>query len=122
MKKIALIGMFAVLCCVAMGATLKGGMPFGDLEQAKKIATAVGAFYKGCENEKASVIMAELAMVALAKENDKDAVPYLQASLEEIKEPGLRNFTMFLMAHCHHEKGDIDKSFGQLLQIVKESN
>lgn len=120
MKKVALICLIVLGCSIVMGATLKAANPFGDWDQLKKVVFAVGAFYKGCEDERASVVMAELAIVDLAKKNDKDALPYLQKALNELKEPGVRNFTMFLIANCHKEKGDTDKALEQLLEIIKE--
>jgi flagellar motor component MotA len=120
MKKVALICLVVMGCTVVMGATLKAANPFGNMDQVEKIVKAVAAFYKGCENEKASVVMAELAIVDLCKKHDRDAVPYLERALEEVEEPGLRNFTKFLIANCHKENGDIDKALDRVFSVISE--
>lgn len=119
MKKLALVCVVILGCSFVMGASLMRN-PFGNEEMVKKIVTAVAAFYKGCESEEASVIMAELAIVEMAKKNNKDAVPYLEKALEEVEEPGLRNFTKFLIANCHKENGDIDKAMDQVMTVIIE--
>ena len=120
MKKFALICLMVMGCTVVMGATLKGGNPFGNMDQVEKIVKAVAAFYKGCESEKASVIMAELAIVDLAKKNEMNAVPRLEQALEELEEPGLRNFTKFLIANCHKENGDIEAAMDVLQSVIED--
>ncbi len=120
MKKVALVCLLVVGCCVAMGATLKVANPFRNWDQAEKIVKAVGAFYKGCQNEEASIIIAELAIMDLAKKTNKDAIPYLEEALEEVEEhDGLRNFTRFLIANAYKEKGDTDKALKTLLSIIR---
>jgi len=120
MKKFAVVCAVLLGCTVVMGATFSAGKMFGDMDKIEKIVKAVGAFYKGCESEEASVIMAELAIVDMSKKEKKDATPYLQKALEDMKEPGLRNFTKFLIANCHKENGDTDKALEELLSIIKE--
>jgi hypothetical protein len=119
MKKVAVICVLILGCSVVMGASLVS-KPFADMDHVEKIVKAVAAFYKGCEDERASVIMAELAIVDLAKKNKKDAIPYLEKALEEIDEPGLRNFTKFLIANCHKENGDVDKAMEQIMTVIIE--
>jgi predicted negative regulator of RcsB-dependent stress response len=115
------ICLIVVGCAVAMGATCAAVKPFGDLDKARKIVKVVTAFYKGCESREASVVMAELAIVDLAKKNDKDALPYLQRALKEVKdETGLRNFTTFLIANCHKERGDVDAAMETALSVIAE--
>jgi len=119
MKKAAVICLIVIGCAVAMGATCAAVKPFGDFDKVQKIVKAVAAFYKGCESREASVVMAELAIVDLAKKNEKDALPYLQKALEEVKdEEGLRNFTTFLIANCHKERGDIDAAMETALSVI----
>ena len=121
MKKAAVICLIVLGCAVAMGATCTAVRSFGDFDKAEKIVKAVAAFYKGCESREASVVMAELAMVDLAKKNDKDALPYLERALDEVREEeGLRNFTKFLIAYCHKERGDIDTAMETALSIIAE--
>ncbi len=118
MKKLAVICLLVVFAGVAMGATFKAANPFGNMDQIEKIVKAVAAFYKGCESEKASVIMAELAIVDLAKKNDMNAIPRLEDALEELEEPGLRNFTKFLIANCHKENGDVERAMDVLQSVI----
>ncbi len=119
MKKAAVICLIVLGCAVAMGATCAAVKPFGDFDRAQKIVKAVAAFYKGCESREASVVMAELAIVELSKKNEKDALPYLQRALIEVKdEEGLRNFTTFLIANCHREKGDIDAAMETAFSVI----
>jgi hypothetical protein len=121
MKKVAVICLIVLGCGIAMGATCAAVKPFGNFDHAQKIVKAVAAFYKGCESREASVVMAELAMVDLAKKNDKDALPYLERALDEVREEeGLRNFTKFLIAYCHRERGDIDAAMETALSVIEE--
>jgi len=121
MKKVAVIGLIILGCAVAMGATCAVVKPFGDLDKVQKIVKVVAAFYKGCESREASVVMAELAIVDLAKKNEKDPLPYLQRALKEVKdEDGLRNFTTFLIANCHKEKGDIDAAMETAFSVIAQ--
>ena len=119
MKKAAVICLIVLGCAVAMGATCATMKPFGDLDKVQKIVKVVAAFYKGCESREASVVMAELAIVDLAKKNEKDPVPYLRRALKEVEdEDGLRNFTTFLIANCYKERGDIDAAMETAFSVI----
>ena len=120
MKKVALICLAIFACTVVMGATFSAGKWMGKEGQVEKIVKAVAAFYKGCESEEASIVMAEIAIVELSKKEKKNPIPYLEKALEGLEKPGLRNFTKFLIANCQKENGDIDKALDTIMTVITE--
>ena len=62
-----------------------------EIDQMEKVVKAVRTAYKGCENPKASVVMAELGIHELGKKGRiQDAPARLEKALEQIEDQDLQ--------------------------------
>jgi hypothetical protein len=93
----------------------------GELHKIEKIAKFIKGFYGACNNDEATVIIAELGIVDLGKKGHADAAAELEKILPNLKKQGLKNFTRFLIADSYKKKGEYAKSVEVLRQIALDN-
>jgi hypothetical protein len=116
--KIAIVTAVVLVSVPLIAAAGSKGGQFKDAEGMVKLVTA---FYKGCQSQEASTIMAELSVCDMADKGQCDAIPELEANLARLKNPALKNFTRFLISDQAKKKGDKDRQLAELRKIMEEN-
>lgn len=118
--RIATVGALLVLVPLALGWGEKGGPP--EKSEIEKVIEVVKLAYDGASKPESAVVMVELAIFDMGKKGKiKDAPAQLERILAQTRKPALRNFTRFLIAAAHGERGEDEKAL-EVLQAIAAEN